>query len=503
MRKLFASILGAFAIVCLAANETNSHTNSIGYVGEGAGTVVFWYGSWHSNTNFNEGSLQLVGSNGTNYGPVVTPFNLFSSTLPNGLVAGINFFQSNGTSLVPYGQAQTVSYVYQGVRFTSLQPGQYTFTYIPLGHQLSYAPNSTPTLDWQPQDNVILSSTVSLTAAIISPPGTPPTTPPAPTVPVYTGPGAFDTSLSLIGLAYSQTAAFMFAQNNLFVALSNYDCTKFTVNDVCVAIISRSSFMTDYDESFAGTVAAAWRPIEYLRIGAWIEQTVSNPSSHGINVRSAEPTWGVFAVAEENRDGSGFKIRTAYTRSSNNLRITRDSIGTSEPGNGRSAMTSEGYGAELSYGIPIEQFTVSPYVGFWRMTSTRNGYTEDSTSAYPITYNAYSLTQNVVTAGVRTSVKLADNLTAIVGAGVEKNINNSSSDITGTSNIPGLGAFAITMPRLSESIRPVGSLAIGYDIDDSQSVVGQVVARRLPEHENSNIKNDLSVNVMIRYQVAF
>ena len=44
-----------------------AHTNSIGYVGAGNGTVTFWYGNWHPGTTFTEGSMTLQGVNGTNY----------------------------------------------------------------------------------------------------------------------------------------------------------------------------------------------------------------------------------------------------------------------------------------------------------------------------------------------------------------------------------------------------------------------------------------------------
>ncbi len=39
----------------LAPTAALAHTNSIGYVGGGNGSVTFWYGNWHPGTNFNEG----------------------------------------------------------------------------------------------------------------------------------------------------------------------------------------------------------------------------------------------------------------------------------------------------------------------------------------------------------------------------------------------------------------------------------------------------------------
>jgi len=136
-----------------------SHTNSIGYVGGGNGAVTFWYGNWHPGTTFNEGTLTLQGINGTNFSPSTVNWTLIQQTMPDGLIPGTNYFTSNGTALVPYDPNVQTSYSWQGVTFTGLSAGDYQFTYNAAG---------APTVNWMPMDNVILSSTVSLSAAALS-----------------------------------------------------------------------------------------------------------------------------------------------------------------------------------------------------------------------------------------------------------------------------------------------------------------------------------------------
>ena len=136
-----------------------SHTNSIGYVGGGNGAVTFWYGNWHPGTTFNEGTLTLQGINGTNFSPSTVNWSLLSGTMPDGLIPGTNYFTSNGTALVPYDPNIQTSYTWQGVTFTGLSAGDYQFTYNAAG---------APTVNWMPMDSVILSSTVSLSAAALS-----------------------------------------------------------------------------------------------------------------------------------------------------------------------------------------------------------------------------------------------------------------------------------------------------------------------------------------------
>ena len=149
----------ASALLMGAPTAVLSHTNSIGYVGGGNGAVTFWYGNWHPGTTFNEGTLSLQGINGTNFSPSTVNWTLIQQTMPDGLIPGTNYFTSNGTQLVPYDPNVQTSYSWQGVTFTGLSAGDYQFTYNAAG---------APTVNWMPMDNVILSSTVSLSAAALS-----------------------------------------------------------------------------------------------------------------------------------------------------------------------------------------------------------------------------------------------------------------------------------------------------------------------------------------------
>lgn len=130
------------------------HTNSVGYENAGPGSVNFWYGNWHSGTSFTEGSMQLIGPNGFNS---TTAFTLLTTDKPEGLVDGVTNFYSDGSKLVGTNTGTRV-YTWQGVNFENLAPGTYTFTYIPI---------ASPTADWDPADNIIRSSSVTLTAEVL------------------------------------------------------------------------------------------------------------------------------------------------------------------------------------------------------------------------------------------------------------------------------------------------------------------------------------------------
>ena len=151
--------LAVASALLMGAPAAFAHTNSIGYVGGGNGSVTFWYGNWHPGTNFNEGTLTLQGINGTTFAPSTVNWTLIQQTMPDGLIPGTNYFTSDGSQLVPYDPSIQTSYSWQGVTFTGLSAGDYQFTYNAAG---------SPTVNWMPMDSVILSSTVSLSAAALS-----------------------------------------------------------------------------------------------------------------------------------------------------------------------------------------------------------------------------------------------------------------------------------------------------------------------------------------------
>ena len=153
------AMAAASALLLGVPTAALAHTNSIGYVGGGNGSVTFWYGNWHPGTNFNEGTLTLQGINGTAFSATTVNWSLLSATTPDGLIPGTNYFTSNGSTLVPYDTNIQTSYAWQGVTFTGLSAGDYQFTYNAAG---------SPTVNWMPMDSVILSSTVSLSAAALS-----------------------------------------------------------------------------------------------------------------------------------------------------------------------------------------------------------------------------------------------------------------------------------------------------------------------------------------------
>lgn len=159
-RKL--RLLSVAVIILGPIGTAVAHTISIGFESSGPGAVSFWFGTYHPSTeaSFTEGSLQVTGPSFSS----TVAFTMLVTTKPTGLIDGVTNFYSNGTALTgDINQSVHAGpvLVWQGANFSGLKPGTYTFTYIPIAN---------PSQVWDPIDNIILSSTVTLTAAILGGP---------------------------------------------------------------------------------------------------------------------------------------------------------------------------------------------------------------------------------------------------------------------------------------------------------------------------------------------
>ena len=174
LRQVF--LAGVVAAIAFSPTNLSAHAISIGFENAGPGSVNIWLGTYSVGHGYQlEGSLQLEGVMGTIFGPVITPFTMLTAigvgNKPGGLVDGVtNFYAPDPTSPLVGSEAPFNAYCpacgpvdhWQGVKFTGLVPGDYKFTYIPIG---------SPTQEWVPF-NPNMNGTFNLTD-VIEPPGIP------------------------------------------------------------------------------------------------------------------------------------------------------------------------------------------------------------------------------------------------------------------------------------------------------------------------------------------
>ncbi len=133
-RKSILSCAAAVASLLAFAGVAAAHTTSIGYLpGASAGEVTLWTGSYsHNQIPVNEGIGTLTGVTDPSYTASlafnITPVN----TKPTGLVDGTNnFYWAQDRTFPPLSTDPLIGggvVWWQGVTFSGLKPGDYSFT---------------------------------------------------------------------------------------------------------------------------------------------------------------------------------------------------------------------------------------------------------------------------------------------------------------------------------------------------------------------------------------
>jgi len=309
------------------------------------------------------------------------------------------------------------------------------------------------------------------------------------------GSSASDTDTSLNILALYLKGVINYQSSSLNQSL-NYDCSYFGKNNFCMSGGLRNTNTKDNDSQSAVVIAAA-KINNQLRVGGYIDEVVRRNFDSKMKLTNNTPMIGVFAKYNEQGD-FGLKASLSAGYIDQDVKSTRTVSGTSEPGSGTSSINTTGIQAEIKYGINHSAFlTVSPYVGYRNTQTTRDKYTEETSSSVtsPLTYNKIKQNEETVFAGVE--LKSHFNTTdtfATLNFGYEHankfSINNlSTTGVSGTSDINLSSNIDKTRPVLMASFNKdldqAGRLSLNFD-------------RRQHVYSPTN-----STNLTVQYMVGF
>ena len=309
------------------------------------------------------------------------------------------------------------------------------------------------------------------------------------------GSSASDTDTSLNILALYLKGAINYQGSSLNQSL-NYDCSYFGKNNFCMSGGLRNTNTKDNDSQSAVVIAAA-KINNQLRVGGYIDEVVRKNFDSKMKLTNNTPMIGVFAKYNEQGD-FGLKASLSAGYIDQDVKSTRTVSGTSEPGSGTSSINTTGIQAEIKYGINHSAFlTVSPYVGYRNTQTTRDKYTEETSSSVtsPLTYNKIKQNEETLFAGVE--LKSHFNTTdtfATLNFGYEHankfSINNlSTTGVSGTSDI-NLGSSI-------DKIRPVLIASLNKDLDTTGRI-------SLNFDRRQNVYSPTSsTNVSLQYMVGF
>ena len=178
------------------------------------------------------------------------------------------------------------------------------------------------------------------------------------------GPSAADTQSSIQRLASGLRGSYNSASLiSNFPNSNTYDCNLFDVKGMCISAGGRYSTVDNpSSNSTAAVVTLGYKVNSNIRIGGFLDQSVNTHSPTGIDISNKHPMMGAFAYWNQNADGLGYQVKLANAYQDKDLTTTRDVIGTSEAGTGKTSLNSRSYVSELSYAFMFKENTlVRPY----------------------------------------------------------------------------------------------------------------------------------------------
>ena len=292
-------------------------------------------------------------------------------------------------------------------------------------------------------------------------------------------PSSADTQSSLQRLASGLRSSYNHASLiSNFPNSNTYDCNLFDVKGMCISAGGRYSTVDNPNSnSTAAVVTLGYKVNSNIRIGGFLDQSVNNSNPTGINLSNKNPMMGAFAYWNQNADGLGYQVKLANAYQDKDLTTTRDVIGTSEAGTGKTSLNSRSYVSELSYAFMYKENTlVRPYFALRYTTIEQDAYTETGVST-PLTYSALNDRTTSALMGVKFKHALTPKTNLIGSLGVEQDLNNKTDRLTAS------GISGLTSENFSGDLhrtRPVASIGATYDIAKSQRLSGEVLVQQLP-----------------------
>jgi hypothetical protein len=310
------------------------------------------------------------------------------------------------------------------------------------------------------------------------------------------GPSVADTQLALQQTAKRVRGIFnASAVASNFSNMNTYECNLFDKNGVCVSVGGRyTAASSPSSETTSGVLVLGYKATANVRVGAFVDETVSSSMPAGIQLNNRFPLMGLFGVWNQNKDGMGWQVKLANAYQSKGIDITRDVTGTSEAGKGSTKITTESYVGELSYAFNYGTSTLlRPYLALRYTNIEQDGYTETGVTT-PLTYASLKDRSTSALLGVKANHQLAPRINLTGSLGIEQDLEHK------VDNYVASGIAGLTSENFNDDLnrtRPVASVGAYYEVAKGQRLSAEVYYQELAFQRTG------STTAYINYMVGF
>jgi hypothetical protein len=254
----------------------------------------------------------------------------------------------------------------------------------------------------------------------------------------------------------------------------------------------------------AGVLNIAYRPVDQLRVGAFLDYqvTAGNPILNSLygsgtttpyngNVLSGydNPTFGGYiGFSQSGYSGrvlnTGVQAAISGGYNPGKVSITRamtldqydTSFVDSQPGAGTASLNSYYYRGMVGYGLALtDQVTFMPYGGMRITDVTRGGYAEgyNALVVQPLVFSSFGEHLFTGFGGLMLNGQMTSELGVVFGLGAEADIKRSADNFGGYApiKIERMSEFAFGHGSSYNGIRPTGNAGVYYNIAPNQRVM--------------------------------
>gem|GEM_PF-1203157 len=311
------------------------------------------------------------------------------------------------------------------------------------------------------------------------------------------GPASDDTQAALQSTAHRLKSVFNL-QSAVLTSDLSADCPVFDKNNACMSLSGRyTALNSSQTSSDTGIVTLGYKIDEHMRVGAFIDQSISNRIYQSIGLSAVDPAFGAFAVWAENSHAQGFELRVAAGYGSKDLTITRDVVNSSEAGQGSAHLGTGTVQALISYDMqPNADFIIAPYAGLRYLRQNLGSYTEATNASVttPLTMSSLTQSSTSLLAGAELKGKFNNKIAIFAKAGLEQDLNIDG----GTYNASGVsGLTDFTFNSSPTRTRPTASLGAYYDLSHAERVSIEAGINK------SAFQSQSTSSVLMSYAVGF